>query len=48
METAVSLLERLAGAPSEDDWRRLNDLYRPLRPSMPGTKLFPKELQGVA
>ena len=30
METSVSLLERLAGAPSDDDWRRLDDLYRPL------------------
>jgi RNA polymerase sigma-70 factor (ECF subfamily) len=30
METSVSLLERLAGAPTDDDWRRLNDLYQPL------------------
>jgi RNA polymerase sigma factor (sigma-70 family) len=30
METSVSLLERLAGAPTDDDWRRLDDLYRPL------------------
>jgi RNA polymerase sigma-70 factor (ECF subfamily) len=30
METSVSLLERLAGAPNDDDWRRLHDLYRPL------------------
>ena len=30
METSVSLLGRLAGAPSEDDWRRLDELYRPL------------------
>lgn len=30
METSVSLLERLAGAPSDDDWRRLDDLYQPL------------------
>jgi hypothetical protein len=30
METSVSLLERLAGAPSDDDWQRLDDLYRPL------------------
>jgi RNA polymerase sigma-70 factor, ECF subfamily len=30
METAVSLLERLAGAPTDDDWSRLNDLYQPL------------------
>jgi RNA polymerase sigma-70 factor (ECF subfamily) len=30
METSVSLLERLAGAPTEDDWRRLYDLYQPL------------------
>jgi RNA polymerase sigma-70 factor (ECF subfamily) len=30
METSVSLLGRLAGAPTDDDWRRLHDLYRPL------------------
>jgi RNA polymerase sigma-70 factor (ECF subfamily) len=30
METSVSLLERLAGAPSDDDWRRLDDVYQPL------------------
>jgi RNA polymerase sigma-70 factor (ECF subfamily) len=30
METSVSLLERLAGTPTEDDWRRLYDLYQPL------------------
>src|SRR5262245_52557919 len=30
METSVSLLERLAGQPSEGDWRRLHDLYQPL------------------
>jgi RNA polymerase sigma-70 factor (ECF subfamily) len=30
METSVSLLERLAGAPSDDDWRRLLQLYQPL------------------
>ena len=30
METSVSLLGRLAGAPTGDDWRRLDDLYRPL------------------
>src|SRR6516225_10627902 len=30
METSVSLLERLAGAPTDDDWRRLDDLYQPL------------------
>jgi RNA polymerase sigma-70 factor (ECF subfamily) len=30
METSVSLLERLAGAPTDDDWRRLHDLYQPL------------------
>jgi hypothetical protein len=27
METSVSLLGRLAGAPTDDDWRRLHDLY---------------------
>jgi RNA polymerase sigma-70 factor (ECF subfamily) len=30
VETSVSLLERLAGTPTDDDWRRLDDLYRPL------------------
>src|SRR5215472_14516488 len=30
METSVSLLGRLAGAPTDDDWRRLDALYRPL------------------
>ena len=30
METSVSLLDRLAGAPTDDDWRRLHDLYQPL------------------
>jgi RNA polymerase sigma-70 factor (ECF subfamily) len=30
METSVSLLERLAGSPTDDDWRRLLDLYQPL------------------
>jgi RNA polymerase sigma-70 factor (ECF subfamily) len=30
METSVSLLERLAGSPNDDDWRRLDELYRPL------------------
>jgi len=26
METSVSMLERLAGAPTDDDWRRLDEL----------------------
>ncbi len=30
METSVSLLDRLGGKPTEDDWRRLLDLYQPL------------------
>jgi RNA polymerase sigma-70 factor (ECF subfamily) len=30
METSLSLLERLAGQPTDDDWRRLLDLYQPL------------------
>ena len=30
METSVSLLERLGGKPTDDDWRRLHDLYQPL------------------
>jgi RNA polymerase sigma-70 factor (ECF subfamily) len=30
METSVSLLERLGGTPTDDDWRRLHALYRPL------------------
>jgi hypothetical protein len=30
METSVSTLERLAGAPTDADWRRLDELYGPL------------------
>src|SRR4051812_29974892 len=30
METSVSLLERLAASPGDDDWRRLVELYQPL------------------
>ena len=30
MDTSASLLDRLAGTPTEADWRRLHDLYRPL------------------
>lgn len=30
MDTSASLLGRLAGTPTEADWRRLHDLYRPL------------------
>ena len=30
MDTSVSMLERPAGAPTDDDWRRLDELYRPL------------------
>jgi putative N-acetyltransferase (TIGR04045 family) len=30
METSVSLLGRLAGRPTDADWRRLFDLYEPL------------------
>jgi RNA polymerase sigma-70 factor (ECF subfamily) len=30
METSVSLLGRLTGAPTDDDWRRLDELYQPL------------------
>src|SRR5262245_28132172 len=30
METSVSLLDRLAALPTDDDWRRLDELYRPL------------------
>src|SRR5947209_9927460 len=30
METSLSLLERLAGTPTDDDWRRLLALYQPL------------------
>src|SRR6516162_5079240 len=30
METSASLIERITGAPTDDDWRRLDDLYRPL------------------
>jgi hypothetical protein len=27
METSASLLERLAGVPTDADWRRLDELY---------------------
>ena len=30
METSVSLLERLAGTPTDEDWRLLLNLYQPL------------------
>jgi RNA polymerase sigma-70 factor (ECF subfamily) len=30
METSGSLIERITGAPTDDDWRRLDELYRPL------------------
>jgi len=30
METSVSLIERIANAPTDDDWGRLDDLYQPL------------------
>jgi RNA polymerase sigma-70 factor (ECF subfamily) len=30
METSLSLLDRLVGAPGEADWRQLLDLYQPL------------------
>jgi RNA polymerase sigma-70 factor, ECF subfamily len=30
METSTGLLERLRSSPEEADWRRLDDLYRPL------------------
>jgi RNA polymerase sigma factor (sigma-70 family) len=30
METSVSLLDRLAGKPTDNDWRRLVELYQPL------------------
>jgi RNA polymerase sigma factor (sigma-70 family) len=30
VETSISLLDRLAGAPTDADWRRLLDLYQPL------------------
>ena len=30
METSVSLLERLTGQPTADDWQRLLELYQPL------------------
>jgi RNA polymerase sigma-70 factor (ECF subfamily) len=30
METSKSLMECLAGSPTDDDWRRLDKLYRPL------------------
>src|SRR5829696_7420892 len=30
METSVSLLDRLAGTPTDADWQRLFELYQPL------------------
>jgi RNA polymerase sigma factor (sigma-70 family) len=33
VETSASLLDRLAASPSDADWRRLFDLYHPLRGS---------------
>ena len=30
MDTSGSLIERIIGAPTDDDWRRLDNLYRPL------------------
>ena len=30
METSLSLLDRLAATPTDDDWRRLLELYQPL------------------
>jgi RNA polymerase sigma-70 factor (ECF subfamily) len=30
VETSLSLLDRLAATPTDDDWRRLLDLYQPL------------------
>ena len=30
METSGSLIECITGKPTEDDWRRLDDLYQPL------------------
>jgi RNA polymerase sigma-70 factor (ECF subfamily) len=30
MDTSVSLLGRLGGTPTDDDWRRMDELYRPL------------------
>jgi hypothetical protein len=30
METSLSMLGRFADKPTDDDWRRLDDLYRPL------------------
>jgi RNA polymerase sigma-70 factor (ECF subfamily) len=36
METSLSLLDRLGGTPTDDDWRRLLDLYQPLLRSWMG------------
>src|SRR5688572_13923990 len=30
LETSISLLDRLAGSPSERDWQRMVELYQPL------------------
>ena len=36
METSASLLDRLAGKPTDDDWRRLLELYQPLLLTLDG------------
>ena len=41
METSVSLLDRLGGKPTEDDWRRLLDLYQPLLRAWLAAPAFP-------
>ena len=54
METSVSLLGRLAGAPTDADWRRLDDLYRPLlsawvaRAGVPTVMMFVQSLHGIS
>ena len=30
MQTSIGLIERIANAPTDDDWRRLDGLYQPL------------------
>ncbi len=49
METSISLLERLAGQPNDDDWRRLVELYDPLlRAWMAQMGVAPSEADDLA
>jgi RNA polymerase sigma-70 factor (ECF subfamily) len=49
METSVSLLDRLTGAPTDDDWRRLLDVYQPLlRAWMTRAGVGPSDIDDLA